>query len=112
MVRVAAKELISINRKEELLKLVKEDDIPVVNKIIDNIVSLEERIDKVGKLPFIIIDKRKKSKQQVLPASKLYTSLLQQYNLAIKTFNTLIGGDTEDDSSPLRDYLKKMMRDE
>lgn len=112
MVRVTAKELIVIDRREELLKLVKEDDIPVVSKIIDNIVDLEQRLDDVSKLPFIIVDKTKKSKQQVLPASKLYTSLLQQYNLALKTLKSLLGGDTDEESSPLREYLKSMMRDE
>lgn len=104
--------MIFIDRREELLKLVKEDDIPVVSKIIDNIVDLEQRLDDVSKLPFIIVDKTKKSKQQVLPASKLYTSLLQQYNLALKTLKSLLGGDTDEESSPLREYLKSMMRDE
>lgn len=112
MVRVTTKELIFIDRREELLKLVKEDDIPVVSKIIDNIVDLENRLNETGKLPFIIVDKQNKSKQKVLPASKLYTSLLQQYNLALKTLKTLIGGDTEEDSSPLREYLKTLMRDD
>lgn len=101
-----------IDRREELLKLVKEDDIPIVSKIIDNIVDLETRLNEIGALPFIIVDKQNKRKQQLLPASKLYTSLLQQYNIALKTLKTLLGGDTEEDSSPLRDYLKKLMRDE
>ena len=101
-----------MNRKEELLKLVKEDDVPLVIKIIDNIVDLEERLDEIKKLPFLQYDKVNKYKQRQLPASKIYTSLLQQYNIAVKTLQSLIGGDSNENDSPLKAYLKKMMESE
>ena len=98
-----------MNRKEELLKLVKEDDVSLVIKIIDNIVDLEERLDEIKQLPFVQYDKVNKYKQRQLPAAKIYTSLLQQYNIALKTLQGLIGDSDEGNDSPLRAYLKKMM---
>lgn len=98
-----------MDRREELLKLVKPDDVALVSVIVDNIVDLENRIIEIKKLPFVQYDKKNPYKQRQLPASKVYTSLLQQYNLAIKTLHSLIGGETGEDDSPLRAYLKKMM---
>lgn len=98
-----------MTRKEELLKLVKEEDVFLVTKIIDNIVDLEENLEEIKKLPFIQYDKVNKFKQRQLPASKLYTSLLQQYNIALKTFQGLISDNNEGEDSPLRAYLKKLM---
>ena len=98
-----------MSRKEELLKLVKEEDVSLVTKIIDNIVDLEERLAEIKTLPFILYNKSNKYQQKQLPAGKVYTSLLQQYNIALKTFQSLIGNDDEGNDSPLRAYLKKMM---
>lgn len=81
----------------------------MVIKIIDNIVYLEAELEKITKLPFIQYEKGNPYKQKQLPASKLYVSLSQQYNLALKTFDALIGGNTEEDNSPLRAYLKNLM---
>lgn len=98
-----------MTRKEELLKLVKDEDISLVTKIIDNIVDLEENLEEIKKLPFVQYDKTNKFKQRQLPASKIYTSLLQQYNIALKTFKGLIQENVDGDDSPLKAYLKKMM---
>ena len=98
-----------MTRKEELLKLVKDEDVPLVIKIIDNIIDLEENLEEIKKLPFIQYEKANKFKQRQLPASKIYTSLLQQYNIALKTFQGLVSDNTEGDDSPLKAYLKKLM---
>lgn len=98
-----------MDRKEELLKLVKPDEVALVGVIVENIVDLENRLIEIKKLPFVQYDKKNPYKQRQLPASKVYTSLLQQYNLGIKTLYSLIGGETGEEDSPLRAYLKKMM---
>lgn len=92
--------------------MVKDEDKALVTKIVDNIVYLENELEKVRKLPFLLTNPNNKYQQKQLPASKVYISLNQQYNLALKTFKGLIGGDIEEDSSPLREYLKKLMRDD
>lgn len=101
-----------MDRREELLKLVKPDDVALVSVIIDNIVDLEKRITEIKQLPFVQYDKSNPYKQRQLPASKIFTSLNQQYNLALKTFNSLIGNENTEDDSPLRAYLKKLMNND
>lgn len=90
--------------------MVKDEDKPLVSKIIDNIIYLENELEKVRQLPFLLTNPNNKYQQKQLPASKVYVSLNQQYNLAMKTFKSLIADDVEEDTSPLMAYLKGLMK--
>lgn len=92
--------------------MIPDDKLPLVTKIVDNICYLEEQLEKVKNLPFIQVEKGNRYKQKTLPAGKLYVSLNQQYQLAIKTLNSLLDDRTEDDSSPLQAYLKSLMNND
>lgn len=93
-----------MNRKQELLKVI-ENDITLI-PLIDEMVFLEERIDELKKLPFIVVHPKDPQKQKATPAAKQYKELLQQYTNVVKILLRATGTDEADEESLLRKWMK------
>ena len=93
-----------MNRKEELLKAIENNGILI--PVIDEIVYLEEELEKLRKLPQIIVHPSDPTRQKATPAAKMYKEKVQQYSLLIKILLKATGADEVEEESPLRKYLK------
>lgn len=97
-------------RKEELLKLVSKsgDEKVKAERLIDEIIFLEARLEELKKLPFIKTNPQDPTKQKSTPAARQYKEFLQQYNNSFKLLLKISGdlGDIEEES-PLRKWLKE-----
>lgn len=99
----------SDKRKTELMKLFEGcDDLKdVLIPLVDEIVFLEEQLEKLRRLPFIRINPEDISQQKATPASKQYKEMLQQYNNCIKTLTGILRKDATEEESPLREFMRK-----
>ena len=96
-----------MSRKEKLLEcLGAKADLNLVGNVIDEVIFLEEQLDALMKLPFIKVHPTNPELQKATPASKLYTQLSAQYNSALRTLVSLVGGDATVEDSPLRKWAK------
>ena len=98
--------MIVINRKEELQKVFSELDESakqIVFPMIDDVVFLEEQLAELKKYPFININPANKAQQKATAAGK-------QYNNCIKILLSLVNSDAGDEESPLRLYMKELMK--
>ena len=98
------------NRTDELKELCAELDDSVkiaTSQLIDDIVFLEERLQELRQCPFILINPKNPSQQKPTAAAKQYKEFLQQYNNAIKILISVLGKDSGNETSPLRDYLNR-----
>ena len=98
--------MIVINRKEELQKVfldLDESAKQIVLPMIDDVVFLEEQLAELKKYPFISINPAK-------AAGKQYKEFLQQYNNCIKILLSLVNSDAGDEESPLRLYMKELIK--
>ena len=98
-----------MTRKEELSKLVNND--PVLIRMIEEMVLLEERMAEIKKLPFIKVHPDDPTKQKSTPAAKLYKELLQQYTNMVRILMRATGADEHDEESPLRKWFRENMEE-
>lgn len=75
-------------------------------RIVDEMVWLEERLDALRKMPQISVNPRNPAQQRQTAASKQYKELLQQYTNCVKIMIKITGGDTVEEESPLRAFLR------
>lgn len=97
-----------MNRREELDKIfkdVKDDEKQLIDKLLDEVVFLEERMIYLKSLPFININPKNSMLQKITPAAKLYKECSQSYMNAIRI---LVGIVHKVDSSAQDDLLKKL----
>lgn len=100
-----------MNRKEELEKIICKtpEDKMKAERLIEEIIFLEEQMNELKKYPFIAINKKNPEQQRATPASKQYKEMLQQYNNSLRLLFKLsgdLGGDMEEES-PLRAWAKR-----
>lgn len=97
-----------MSRKSELLKVFEqvEDSKEVIIPLIDDVVFLEEQLQKLRKLPFLRVNPKDPSMQKATPAAKQYKELLQQYNNCIKILTGVLRKDVAEEDSPLRAFLQ------
>ena len=100
-----------MNRKEELEKIIckTQEDKLKAERLIEEIIFLEEQMNELKKYPFIAINKKNPEQQRATPASKQYKEMLQQYNNSLRLLFKLsgdLGGDMEEES-PLRAWAKR-----
>lgn len=99
-----------MNRKEELLALLKQDENSgtkaILDQLIDEILFLEDQLTKLKKLPFLKVHPSNPNLQKATPASRQYKELLQQYTNCIKVLISSCGKDSEDANSILRKWAK------
>lgn len=101
------------NRAAELRKLCEGIDgasKAITEQLIDEIVFLESQLRELRQYPFIAINPKNPAQQKPTPAAKQYKELLQQYNNCIKIMLHITGKESEEGTSPLREYLKNMRK--
>lgn len=96
-----------MTRKEELLKII-ENDVVLI-PLVDEIVSIESRLDEVSKLPFYKVNPKNPEQQKMLPAFRIYKELLQQYTNCIKVLSQASGQDESGEESPLRKWVNSRL---
>lgn len=104
-----------MDRRKEILEYIRanrEADFKLLSPLVDDVVFLEERITELEKLPFIQLHPTDVMKQKATPAAKLYKELLQQYNNCMKIILLKNTGKEENETSPLRDFLKQRLKKE
>ena len=96
-----------MTRKEELLQIIENDVvlIPLVNEII----TIESRLEEVSKLPFYKVNPKNPEQQKMLPAFRIYKELLQQYTNCIKVLSQASGQDDSEEQSPLRKWVNSRL---
>lgn len=100
------------DRRKEILNVFKDDDDvgKIIRPMVEDVVFLEERLEKLRELPFIKVNPENKSQQKVTPAAKQYKELLQQYNNCIKIMCSLLMKAGVEDASPLKAYLEGLSK--
>lgn len=99
-----------MSRREELIAIVPEESIDLVDEVIDEIIFLEGKLQKLKRMPFIEVNPRNPTQQRNTPAAKMYKEFLQQYINCIKVIESVIyrnkklEGD-EAEESPLRAWF-------
>lgn len=102
-----------MDRKEELGKICEKLDpetLKLVSPLIDQLIFLEERLNFLETLPFIVVKSDDNTKQRATPAYKQYKDLSQTYINALKVVNSALGIESEAVESPLRKYMEERMR--
>ena len=99
-------------RREELMKLVFQhggaEGETKAERLVDEIVFVEEQLVEVKKLPFISVNPANPNKQKSTPAARLYRELSQRYNDDLKLLLRITGdiGGEKEGESPLREWLR------
>ena len=93
-----------MGRREELLKLVG-DDLFLIREV-EEMVFLEEQLDKLRALPQIEVNPKNPAQQRATVAAKEYIKYLQQYNQVVKILTRATGSSDQEEDSPLRAWLK------
>ena len=104
-----------MNRKEELLACfsgLEQETQKIIVKMVDDVVFLEENLEKLRKLPFIKVHPDKPELQKPTPAAKQYKEFLQQYNNCIKILTSVIRKDTPEEESVIMKFLASMRNEE
>lgn len=99
-----------MDRKQELLKLLEDADDNkkiLLSKAIDELLYLEEQLEEIRKVPFIIIHPTDKTKQKITASGKAYEKYYQLYLTALKTLNSLLNKDLLDDDDEFDKWLKE-----
>jgi flagellar biosynthesis chaperone FliJ len=99
------------DRKTELHKLLEcLDEAPkkVLEKVVDEVIYIETRLDELKKLPQIKVNPNNPGQQKYTVAAKQYKEYLQQYNNCIKILLHAVNHTESEEVSPLREYLMKM----
>lgn len=69
---------------DEIFRDVDEDKKRLVDRLLDEVVYLEEQMEELKKLPFLAVHPENSSRQKVTPAAKLYKECSQSYMNAIR----------------------------
>ena len=101
-----------IDRKAELMRLVREhggaEAETKAERLVDEIVFIEDQLVEVKKLPFISVNPANNMKQKSTPAARIYKELSQQYNNNLKLLLRITGdmNDEKGGESPLRAWVR------
>ena len=95
------------SREKELLQLIDHDKL--LTPLVADMVTLEEELDYLRKLPKIKVHPEDPTKQKATPAAKLYKECLQQYTNIIRILMRATGTDMDDEESPLRKWFNDHM---
>lgn len=98
-----------MDRKEELLKLIGDDD--TLKPLIEDMLYLEGELDYFRSLPKLKVHPKDPSKQKPTPAAKLYKEYLQQYVNVVKVLLKATGADESEEESPLRKWMNQRLGD-
>lgn len=93
---------------DDIFKDIDSDEKTLITKLIDEVIFLEEEMEKLKKIPFIRINEKNKAMQKVTPAAKLYKEHSQSYMNAIRILCSVTRKTEGNEESPLRQYLKEL----
>lgn len=98
-----------MTRKEELLAIFDqvEDAKGIIRPMIDDVLFLEEHLERLRQLPQIEVHPKHPTMQRQTEAAKQYIKYFQQYNNAIKTLTGILRKDAAEEESPLRAFLQE-----
>lgn len=102
-------------RNEEFNKIVSdldEETLILLNPLIDNLIFLENQLNYLKTLPFIIVKEDDPRRQKTTPAYKQYKDLSQTYINALKVINGALGIESENIESPLRLYIERRLKEQ
>lgn len=97
-------------RKDELLKIFNEVDEAkreLIKPLLDDVVYLEDQLEKLRALPKIRIHPKNPERQEVTPAGKLYKEYMQSYLNAIKTLQTTLSRYTQEEQDAFDKWLEE-----
>lgn len=94
-------------REKELLSLIDHDKLLI--PLVSDMVTLEEQLEYLRKLPKIKVHPKDPTKQKATPAAKLYKESLQQYTNILRILMRAAGTDVDDEESPLRKWFNEHM---
>lgn len=100
-----------MNRKQELNELFKDIDPKqrkLVDRLIDEVIYIENQLTELKKLPQIRVHPKDLSKQEITPSGKMYKDLTATYMNAIRMLCSLLSKAETDDFDPVADFLKGM----
>ena len=98
-----------MTRKEELQNLMKdvdENQRKLVDRLIDEVIHIEETLDYLKGLPPIRVHPKDNSRQEVIPAGKLYKDMTAQYMNAIRILCSLLSKASGDEYDPVAEFLE------
>lgn len=75
--------------------------------LIEEMVYLETELESLRKLPKYKVHPSDPTRQKITTAGKLYKEYLQQYINVVKVVVKISGVDDNEETSPLREWLKK-----
>ena len=100
-----------MSRKEQLRKIFKDIDEGkrvIIDRLIDEAIYLEERLEELKKYPHIKFHPTNPNLQKVTAAGKQYRELLQTYTNIMDKLAKVYGKDEGESESPLRAFLKRI----
>lgn len=98
------------NRREEYAEIfagVNEQERRLVDRLIDEVVFLEARMDEVRGLPFVSVNPKNNSQQRTTAAAKVYKECNQSYMNAIR----ILAGILRKEDTSAEDTLMKLLND-
>lgn len=97
-----------MDRKKQLEKLRSD---PKLSRLVDEMLNLEHDLDELEKLPKIKHHPKDPEKVKISPAFYAYHRTLSSYKEIVRVLSK-ISGESEDDISPLRQYLNGLNNDD
>lgn len=97
-----------MKRREELENIFKdidENEKKLINPLIEQVVFIEEQMTYLKTLPFIRVNPKDNSKQEITKAAKQYKDLSQAYMNAIRILASLLN---KQDNSAENELLKRL----
>ena len=74
----------------EIFKNVENDQKQLVDRLLDEVVFLEDKMTELKKLPFVSVHPKNPALQKITPAAKLYKECTQSYMNAIRILCSLL----------------------
>lgn len=103
------------NRKEQLYKIfenVEENKRNIILPLIDEVLFIEEELNKLKKLPLIRIHPSNPARQETTPAGKMYKEYMQSYLNALKVLQKTLYMEGVSGDSPLMKVLEAFDQNE
>ena len=98
-----------MNRYKELKEIfagVPDEQIKVAEKLIEEVIFLEETMKNLKKMPFVKIHPEKPDLQKTTPAAKLYKECMQSYMNAIRILLSIVKQSNSSEEDALIELLK------
>jgi len=96
-----------MTREEQLKEIVGQENMDKAERLIEEVVFIEEQLRELKKLPFLKVHPKDKTRQKPTASARLYKELLQQYNNSLKLLFRITGETESDEESPLRRWVKE-----